>query len=102
MSRCLNEYELQAVADNEASREHAAHVQHCPECAERFAARVRLTARATAAAASGELPPSVRDAIRLRLQGSPGAGATTLRPVRTVPQWAWSAPLTAAAAILLF
>jgi hypothetical protein len=102
MSRCLNEYELQAVADNEASREHAAHVEHCPQCAERLAARVRLTARVTPAAGSGELPPGVRDAIRSRLQGSPGTGATTLRPIRTVPRWAWAAPLAAAAAVLLF
>jgi hypothetical protein len=101
MSRCLNEYELQAVADNEASPEHAAHAAHCPECAERLAARVRLTERATTAAGSGELPPGVRDAIRSRLHGRPGAGATTLRPIRTVPRWAWAAPLVAAAAVLL-
>jgi hypothetical protein len=102
MSRCLNDYELQAVADNEASPEHCAHAAHCPECAERLAARVRLTTRATTAAGSGELPASIRDAIRSRLHGNPGAGATTLRPIRTVPRWAWAAPLAAAAAAILF
>jgi hypothetical protein len=102
MSRCLNEYELQAVADNEATHEHSAHAAQCPGCAERLAARVRLTTHATTAAGSGELPPAVRDAIRSRLHGSPGAGATTLRPIRTVPRWAWAGPLAAAAAVILF
>ena len=101
MSRCLNEYELQAVADNEASPEHSTHAEHCPRCAERLAARVRLTARATTAAGSGELSPGVRDAIRSRLHGNQGAGATTLRPIRTVPRWAWAVPLAAAAAVIL-
>jgi hypothetical protein len=102
MSRCLNDYELQAVADNEASPEQSTHAEHCPRCAERLAARVGLTARATTAAGSGELPPGVRDAIRSRLHTTPGAGATTLRPIRTVPPWAWAAPLAAAAAVILF
>ena len=102
MSRCLNEHELQAVADNEASPEHAAHAAGCLRCAEHLAARVRLTTRATTAAGSGELPPAARDAIRSRLRGTPGAGATTLRPIRTASRWAWAVPLAAATAVILF
>ena len=101
MSRCLNDSELQAVADTEAPPEHSAHAEHCPRCAERLAARIRLTARAMTAAGSGELPPRGRDAIRSRLDAGPAAGATTLRPVRTIPRWAWGVPVAAAAAIIL-
>ena len=101
MSRCLSDSELQAVADTEAPAEHSAHAKDCPACAERLAARIRLTARATTAAGSGELPPTVRDAIRFRLELGGAVGATTLRPVRALPRWAWGLPVAATAAIVL-
>lgn len=101
MSRCLNDSELQAVADTEAPPEQTAHAEQCPRCAERLAARMRLTARAIGAAGGAELPPRLREAIQSRLSVGPAAGATTLRPVRTLPRWAWGVPVAAAAAIVL-
>jgi hypothetical protein len=101
MSRCLNDSELQAVADTEAPPEHSTHAKECPRCAERLAARIGLTARATSAAGSSDLPPRVREAIQSRLAAGPAAGATTLRPVRALPRWAWGVPVAAAATIVL-
>jgi hypothetical protein len=101
MSRCLTDSELQAIADNEAQPNDVAHAEQCPRCGDRLAARVRLIARAVDAAGTGDLPPGVRQAARTRLVGASTAGATTLRPVRTVPKWAWAIPLAAAAAIAL-
>ena len=101
MSRCLTDSELQAIADNEAQPADVAHAEQCPRCGERLAARVRLIARAVDAAGSGALPQDVRQAVRTRLIGASAAGATTLRPVRAVPKWAWGIPLAAAAVIAL-
>ena len=101
MSRCLNDSELQAVADTEAPPEHSTHADQCPRCADRLAARIRLTGRAVDAAGGGELPPRLREAIRSRLDPGAAAGATTLRPVRTLPRWAWGVPVAAVAATVL-
>jgi hypothetical protein len=101
MSRCLTDSELQAIADNEAQPADVAHAEQCLRCGERLAARVRLIARAVDAAGSGDLPQDVRQAVRTRLIGASAAGATTLRPVRAVPKWAWGIPLAAAAVIAL-
>jgi len=101
MSRCLNDAELQAVADTETTPEHSAHVEHCPRCAERLAQRQRLMSLAMSAAGSGELPPGVREAIRSRLDVAPATGATTLRPMRTLPRWAWGVPVAAAVVVVL-
>ncbi len=102
MSRCLNDDELQAVADNEAPPEHRAHVQQCAACTERAAARRRLTDRIIDAAGSIEMPGSMRAQTRTRVIDAPAAGATTLRAVRKTPRWAWGVPLAAAAALLIY
>jgi hypothetical protein len=52
-------------------------------------------------AGSGEMPPRLREAIRSRLDAGSASGATTMRPVRTMPRWAWGVPVAAAAAVLL-
>lgn len=102
MSRCLNEYELQAVADNEAPAEHRAHVAECAACAGRVASRRRLTDRVVNAAGAAEIPDALRARMRTRLVEMPATGATTLRTVRRTPRWAWGLPLAAAAALLLY
>ena len=102
MSGCLSEYELQAVADNEARREHQAHVERCAACAEKLAARRRLTERVGAAAASIELPDAVRARMRTRVIDAPATGATTLRAVSKTPRWVWAVPAAAAAALLVY
>jgi hypothetical protein len=101
MARCLSEEELQAIADREADPDKAAHVEQCPRCAERLAARKRLLVRAVDAAGVGELSADARSAMRSRLAHTTAAGATTLRPVRQVRRWAWWISVAAAAAMVL-
>jgi len=98
----LNDHELQAVADDEASAEHRTHVEHCAACTERVAARRRLTERIAGAAASAELPAAVRARLRTRIVDAPAAGATTLRTVRSAPRWTWGVPLAAVAGLLIY
>ncbi len=102
MSRCLSEHEVQAVVDNEAAPEPRAHVEHCAACAERVAARRRLTDRVVRAAASVDMPAAMRAQTRDRVIDAPAAGATTLRAVPTRQRWAWGVPLAAAAVLLLY
>ena len=102
MSRCLNEEQLQAVADNEAAQEHRAHAEQCAACNERVAARRRLTERVVQAAASADMPAAMRAQTRNRVVNAPAGGATTLRAVSTPRRWAWGVPLAAAAALLLY
>lgn len=99
MSRCLTDNELQAIADHEAPQDDVAHAEHCQRCGDRLAVRRRLIARIVDAAGTADLPPGIREAVRARLAEASAAGATTLRPIRTVPRWAWGIPLAAAAAI---
>ena len=101
MSRCLNEYELQAAADNEAPAEHQAHVAQCAACGEKVAARRRLTDRVASAVGTADMPDAVRAPMRARVVDAPVTGATTLRSVRRTPRWAWAVPLAAAAALLI-
>ena len=102
MSACLNESELQAVADNEAETAHRVHVECCAVCAEKVAARRALTNRVVNAATSVEMDGGTRGRLRTRLIDAPAAGATTLREVRKAPRWAWGLPLAAAAALLIY
>jgi len=97
----LNEYELQAVADNEAPAEHRAHVDECAACAGGVAARRRLTERAVAAAGSPDMTHAARAQMRRRIVDAPASGATTLRAVRKTRRWTWGVPLAAAAAAAL-
>ena len=101
MSRCLTDYEVQAVADGEATADQGEHVAQCSPCAERVAARRRLIDRIAASLPAVELPPAARTAIRARLDGTAAAGATTLRPVNTRARWVWALPLAAAGVIAL-
>jgi hypothetical protein len=98
----LNEYELQAVIDNEAPPEHHAHVADCASCTERVAARRRLTDRVVDAAGTAALTDATRARLRTRIVDAPASGATTLRAVRNRPRWAWGVPLAAAAALLVY
>jgi hypothetical protein len=105
MSRCLSDHELQSIVDGEGSAASYPHAAECPRCAGRLDARRRLTERVLVAAGRDDLPGAVRDAMRAHLDSAdrvPVSGATTLRPVKRAPGWAWSAGLAAAAALLLF
>jgi len=105
MSRCLSDEELQAIADGESGTAGDPHATECASCAKRLEARRRITGRLVEAAGTAALPDAVRDAMRARLDaGGAGAprGATTLRPVRRAPGWAWAAGAAAAAALVFF
>ena len=105
MSRCLSDDELQAIADGERRTGGDPHATECPRCAGRLEARRRMTARLVEAAGTGAMPDAVRGAIRARLDSGAGdapRGATTLRPVRRVHGWVWTAGAAAAAALLFF
>ena len=102
MSRCLNEPELQAAADGEAAPEQHAHLDQCADCRDRVARRRRVMERVAEASAAVEMTGLVRAAVRARLANAPAAGATTLRHVTRRPRWAWSVPLAAAAALLVY
>ncbi len=102
MSACLNESELQAVADNEAETAHRGHVEQCAVCSEKVAARRAFTNRLVNAMASVEMDGGTRGRMRTRSVDAPATGATTLRTVRRTWRWAWSVPLAAAAALLTY
>jgi hypothetical protein len=98
----LNEYELQAVADDEGPAEHRAHVDECAACAGRVAGRRRLTDRVVAAAGSTDMAEATRTRIRTHIVHSAALGATTLRAVPRTPRWVWGVPLAAAAVLLAY
>lgn len=102
MSSCLNDSELQAVADNEAAPAHREHAERCAACGEKVAARRALTDRVVGAIASTTLNGGTRARLRTRLVDAPVAGATTLRDVRRTRRWTWGVPLAAAAALVIY
>ena len=69
----------------------------------RLEARRRMTGRLIEAAGTDGLPGAVREAMRARLDGGAAPrGATTLRPVRRAPGWAWAGGAAVAIALLFF
>src|SRR5688500_1475936 len=92
---CLNDAEIQAVADGEATSADAAHAEACAGCASRVAEQRGRVAALTAALGA---PPEVPEAMTRRLQetlaqsaASADAldkGATRLRAVPAFrPHW---------------
>jgi hypothetical protein len=108
---CLNDIDVQMLADGEALPEAAAHVKSCDRCAARVAARQRLIADVAESARRIDLPPARADAIKRQLQTSGLAlserrrgeskGGTTLRQVRSPRRTGWAAAAAALAATLL-
>jgi hypothetical protein len=109
---CLNEAEIQAVADGEAAGARAAHAETCGRCAPRVDEQRRRVSTLTAVLGP---PADVPEAMRRRLEGalahaassSAGLekGATRLRPGEAAPV-RWRRPsvfigLAAAAVIVL-
>jgi hypothetical protein len=108
---CLNDVDVQMLADGEPLPEAAAHVQSCERCAARVAARQRLMANVTESTSQLNLSPARATAIKRQLQASGPAvseprrgeskGATTLRQERDPRQAGWLAAGAAVAATLL-
>jgi hypothetical protein len=126
MTRCLNEDELQAVADHEADAAARAHVNECAACRARVE-DARRDLAALAAQTNRVAGPSIEFEQRLRhmlnasrvapaagtgagdvgigVGAGVAAGATTMRRVETrVPLWrqrTWTSGLAAAALVIL-
>lgn len=101
--RCLNDVEIQQLADGEAAVELVAHAKHCARCASRLDERrtlmVTLAAAVPADVPSPALASRVRDAVY-----APARGATVLRPSwgTRKPLWASAVATAAAAAVIMF
>ena len=106
---CLNDIQIQQLADGEAGPESRSHAQECVRCAARLDERRRLMATLTATAAAADLPSpafAARVGESVRAQApAPARGATVLRPVRRParkPLWASALAAAAAAAVIMF
>jgi hypothetical protein len=97
---CLNDVDVQMLADGQPLPEAAAHAAHCERCAARVAARRRLTEDVAAAAGTIELSPARAAALRRAVRDE-ASGATTLRPVRPQVRPRWIAVGAAVAATLV-
>lgn len=97
---CLNDVDVQMLADGEARPEAAAHAAQCERCAARVAARQRLVAGIADATRTIELTPARAARIRRELHAH-ATGATTLRRVEPRQRPRWIAAGVAVAATLV-
>lgn len=104
---CLNDTQIQAVADREAADEARQHVASCAWCAQRVRERESATAAfVTAVSSPVELPPHVARRVEAALDSARTSGATRLRSDTTSPAWstgrrtAWSAAVAVAATLI--
>ena len=104
---CLNEGQIQALADGEAAQDARTHAEACESCAARVAGRrLRLAEiESLLAPDPSALPPGlaarVEDAV---LAALPVRGATRLRPPVAARPWrrlGWAAGLAAAATLIV-
>lgn len=99
---CLNDIQIQALADGEGAPEAARHAAECPACA----ARLRERERAMLAIRSAiDVPVGVPAALAQRIDGAlanaPAPGATRLRAAPGSPRgWIYSGLAAAAATII--
>jgi hypothetical protein len=105
--RCLNDVEIQAVADAEAEPARLSHAAECERCRSLVDARRREMTTLQQAASTGELSPAfqARMADALGRSHAP-RGATTLRAAsvsgRRRVTWISAATAAAAAAVVMF
>ncbi len=105
---CLNDAQIQAVADREAAAELQRHAASCPRCGERVRHRDAMTA-GVLGAISGEtpIPPPLASRVEAALAGR-GSGATRLRdgasgrPPRRRAFWSAAVAVAATAICVLF
>lgn len=104
---CLDNAQIQAVADREAAEDTQQHVASCARCAERVRDREIATAALVATVSTSiELPPHVARRVEAALVNARTSGATRLRSDTTSPAWstgrrtAWSAAVAVAATLI--
>ena len=106
--RCLNDIQIQQLADGEAGTASRSHVQECAPCGARLDQRRRLMATLAATTSAPDDLPSPAFAARVSESvraHAPARGATVLRPARRParkPLWASALAAAAAAAVILF
>jgi anti-sigma factor RsiW len=103
---CLNDVDIQRLADGEGGSELRAHVAECARCAARLEARRRLMTMLAAAASSADEPsPALASRLQQAVRApTPARGATVLRPSpgrARKPLWAAAAAVAVAAVIVL-
>ncbi len=104
---CLNDSQIQAVADREAAPELIAHAEECSRCGARVRdVRQRASTLEAALATSPAMPPAVAERVRGAIGDSAARGATRLRGApASRPFWlraGWSTAAVVAAAIVAF
>ncbi len=107
--KCLNDVEIQLVADDEAPADLAGHIASCERCATRLAARREEMHRLTALMSGGDLPAAIDARVRRAIERAPArsGGATTLRadapaPRRVAIGWLSALGTAAVVAIVVF
>ena len=77
---CLNDAQIQAVADREAAGDLRMHAASCPRCGDRVRQREAMTAGVLGAISpETPLPPQLARRVEAALAGGRGSGATRLR-----------------------
>ena len=78
--KCLNDVQIQAIVDREATDDVRKHAESCERCGERVRGREMLTAAAAQAInLPGSIPPGVSRRVQLALSEGSGQGATRLK-----------------------
>lgn len=104
---CLNDSQIQAVADREAAPNLVAHADGCTRCAARVRDfRQRAATLESALAEPAAVPPEVAARVRSAIRDGAARGATRLRPAPAAsPFWrraGWSTAAVVAGAIVAF
>lgn len=101
--KCLNDAQVQAVVDNEATDEIRAHAASCARCAARLEERRTLIGEAVQALeVPAPMPAVLQQRVEQALASSSTRGATRLRDAQPATLWrrsAWSAAAVAAATL---
>lgn len=103
--KCLNDAQIQAVVDNEATADIQTHAASCARCGDKVRERGRLTAAILGAlSVPAQIPPGAVHRIDRALAEGTGAGATRLRELQpTSGRWrtaVWSGGAVAAATLI--
>jgi hypothetical protein len=100
---CLNEAQIQAVADDEATESHREHVRGCSICSARVSEARAAVKQFAQALSQLPVPPALGWRVRTATPAADGrAGATTLRaqlPAARRPAWLFAGAAAAAAVL---
>jgi hypothetical protein len=103
--KCLNDVQIQAIADREATDDVRKHAESCERCGERVRGREMLTAAAAQVInLPGSIPPGVSRRVHLALSEGSTQGATRLKagepPVGAFRRAPWTLAAVAGATLV--